>query len=219
MTEPREIPSSGGTVQALLQRPANASWLYVLAHGAGAGMRHAFMQGTADRLEQAGIATLRYEYPYVTAGRKSPSPAPKLEAVTRDVVAYAAREFPELRLFAGGKSMGGRMTSRAQSEKPLERVEGIVFLGFPLHNPGAPSTDRAEHLANVHVPMLFLQGTRDTLASLDLMQSVVSAHPTATLHIIDTADHGFAVLKRSGRSTAEAHDDIIVAIANWLATL
>jgi predicted alpha/beta-hydrolase family hydrolase len=219
MSTPVSIDTSQGVVQALLQRPAAATWLYVFAHGAGAGMRHAFMQNTADRLGRAGIATLRYEYPYVTAGSSRPAPAPKLEAVTREVARYAAREFPDLRLFAGGKSMGGRMTSRAQAEEPLDRVEGIVFFGFPLHNPGSPSTSRAEHLAAVKIPLLFLQGTRDTLADLEMIKSVTADHPKATLHIVDTADHSFAVLKRGGRTADEAHDDMIAAISDWLRTL
>jgi uncharacterized protein len=210
------IETSQGDVQALLQRPAQAEWLYVLAHGAGAGMRHSFMQSTADRLERAGVATLRYEYPYVTAGSGRPSPSAKLEATTRDLVAHAARTFPDLRIVAGGKSMGGRMTSRAQAEAPLERTEGLIFIGFPLHNDKQPDTKRAEHLAAVDIPMLFLQGTRDTLADLDLITGVTAKLPKATLHIVDGADHGFAVLKRSGRTNDQAHDELITTITAWL---
>jgi uncharacterized protein len=216
MTE-LQIPTPNGDVVAILQQPDDAEWLYVLAHGAGAGMRHRFMESVARRLFERGIATLRYEYPYITAGSKRPDPAPKNEAVTRAVCEYAAAEYSGLRLFAGGKSMGGRMTSQAQAAAPLPRVEKLVFLGFPLHAPGRPGLKRAEHLQDVHVPMLFLQGTRDTLADLELIRTVADdLGDVATLHIVDGADHGFAVLKRSGRTDAEALDELADAIADWL---
>jgi uncharacterized protein len=211
------IPFSDIGVDALLLHPDGARWLYVLAHGAGAGMRHRFMEDIAQRFASRGVATLRYEYPYVTAGRRRPDPAPKNEAVTRAVCEYAAREFAGLRLCAGGKSMGGRMTSQAQATAPLPRVEALVFLGFPLHRPGAASTDRAAHLAGVGLPMLFLQGTRDTLADLDLMRGVCDGlGPRATLHVVDGADHGFHVLKRSGRTDDDVLSELADTVTAWL---
>jgi uncharacterized protein len=207
-------------VEALLLVPDGAQWLYVLGHGAGAGMRHRFMADLATRLAERGVATLRYEYPYMTAGSKRPDPAPRLEAVTRGVVAFAAVQWPELRITAGGKSMGGRMTSRAQAAAPLPRVEGLAFTGFPLHPAGSPGTDRADHLRDVHVPMLFLQGTRDTLADLDPMRSVCAGiGDRATLHVIEGADHGFAVLKRSGRTGDEVMGEMVGITAEWLSGL
>ena len=214
------IETLHGDVAAILYHPEAARWLYVLAHGAGAGMRHRFMDDIAERLARRDIATLRYEYPYMTAGSKRPDPNAKLETITREVVAHAADNLPKLRLVAGGKSMGGRMTSQAQAKAPLERVEGLVFLGFPLHPTGAPGTARAEHLQSVRIPMLFHQGTRDTLADLDLMRSVHSGiADRATLHICDGADHGFAVLKRGGRTNADVLDEIADTTREWLAAL
>jgi uncharacterized protein len=212
-----QIPARGSDVAGILMAPADAQWLYVLAHGAGAGMRHRFMTAIAERLAERDVATLRYEYPYMSAGSKRPDPAAKNEAVTRAVIEYAAAEYPQLRLCAGGKSMGGRMTSQAQAASPLERVEKLVFLGFPLHAPGRPGVARAEHLHAVTVPTLFLQGTRDTLADLDLMRGVCSdLGESATLHVVDGADHGFAVLKRSGRTSDEALDELADTILGWL---
>jgi predicted alpha/beta-hydrolase family hydrolase len=214
------IETLHGDVAAILYQPQAARWLYVLAHGAGAGMRHRFMDDIAERLARRDIATLRYEYPYMTAGSKRPDPYAKLETITREVVAHAADNLPKLRLIAGGKSMGGRMTSQAQAKATLERVEGLVFLGFPLHPTGAPGTARAEHLKSVRIPMLFHQGTRDTLADLDLMRSVhADIADRATMHICDGADHGFAVLKRSGRSNSDVLDEIADSTRDWLAAL
>ncbi|CAN5762807.1 alpha/beta hydrolase [soil metagenome] len=211
------IPAPDGEVAGLLERPDDAGWLYVLAHGAGAGMRHRFMEAIAERLAAADIATLRYEYPYMTAGSRRPDPAPKNEAVTREVCGYAAAEYPDLRLCAGGKSMGGRVTSRAQAAEPLPRVERLIFLGFPLHPPGKLSTQRAEHLSDVHIPMLFLQGTRDTLADLTLMKDVCAdLGERAELHIEEGADHSFAVLKRSGRTNEEVLDSLVRKTAEFL---
>jgi uncharacterized protein len=211
------IPTSRGDVNALLTTPDTAQWLYVFAHGAGAGMQHIFMQAAATALNDRGVATLRYEYPYMSAGSRRPDRAPVLETNTRDVVTFAAQQWPELRIAAGGKSMGGRMTSRAQSAEPLPRVEALIFFGFPLHAPGKASTDRAEHLAAVQIPMLFLQGTRDTLAALDLMKGVTAdLGPRATLHIIDGADHSFAVPKRSGRTAAHVLDELADTSLNFL---
>lgn len=214
------IETSRGAVAALLQRPAHAEWLLVLGHGAGAGMRHRFMEDVAARFADRGLASLRYEYPYVTAGSRRPDPAPMLESVTRQVAAHAAGEYSDLRVAAGGKSMGGRMTSRAQSAEPLPRVEALFFLGFPLHIAGRPGTERADHLADVRVPMLFLQGTRDALADLQLMRSVTDRlGPRATLHVVDGADHGFAVLKRSGRTHADVLDELADTLATWLGAI
>ena len=197
--------------------PEGARWLYVFAHGAGAGMQHRFMEASATALNDRGIATLRYEYPYMSSGSRRPDRAPILEANTRDVVKYAAETWPDLRIAAGGKSMGGRMTSRAHSTELLPRVEALVFFGFPLHAPGKPSIDRADHLRDVHVPMLFLQGTRDTLANLDLMKEVTTDLGTrATLHIVEGADHSFAVLKRSGRTDSEVLGELADTVAAFL---
>jgi uncharacterized protein len=218
--EPLHIRVGDRDIAALLLRPRQAAWLYVLAHGAGAGMRHPFMQRIAQRLAERDIATLRYEYPYMSAGSRRPDPAPRLEAVTRGVVEYAAGEWSSLRLLAGGKSMGGRMTSRAQSAAPLRSVEALVFLGFPLHPPGSRGTDRADHLGHVHIPMLFLQGTRDSLADLELMRPLCDAlGERATLHVVEGADHGFAVLKRSGRAGEEVLDELVDTVSAWLAAL
>lgn len=217
MTIPLSIPTARGDVAALLERPEGAEWLLVLAHGAGAGMRHRFMNDVAARFSTRGLATLRYEYPYVTAGRRRPDPAPVLESVTRQVVQHAADRHPDLRVAAGGKSMGGRMTSRAQAAESLSRVEALVFLGFPLHAAGRASTERADHLAAIRVPMLFLQGTRDALADLELMRGVTDhLGQLATLHIAEGADHGFTVLKRSGRTNDEVLDELADALVLWL---
>jgi uncharacterized protein len=217
---PLNILTARGDVAALLERPPAAEWLLVLAHGAGAGMRHRFMNDVAARLHDRAVATLRYEYPYVTAGRRRPDPAPVLESVTRQVVQHAADSYPDLRLAAGGKSMGGRMTSRAQAAEPLARVEALCFLGFPLHAAGRASTERADHLSAVRVPMLFLQGTRDALADVELMRGVTDGlAQLATLHIAEGADHGFAVLKRSGRTNDEVLDELADTLVLWLRTL
>lgn len=211
-----EISVGGTAVPTLLHTPSGADWLLVLAHGAGAGMRHRFMEDMAGRLGARAIATLRYEYPYMSEGRKRPDHATRLEAVTRGVVGWAAEAFPDLRLAAGGKSMGGRMTSRAQAAAPMARVERIAFLGFPLHRPGGTDATRADHLRDVAIPMLFLQGTRDSLADLTLMRTVCDQiGERATLHVVDGADHGFSVLKRSGRTNAEVLDELADAIRGW----
>jgi predicted alpha/beta-hydrolase family hydrolase len=213
-----EIPTERGPVQALALEPTGAEWLYVFAHGAGAGMRHRFMEAAARDLFDRGIATLRYEYRYMSEGGRGPERAPALEATTRAVVAYAAATWPKLRIAAGGKSMGGRMTSRAQAAAPLDRLEALVFYGFPLHPPKKPGIERAEHLDHVRVPMLFLQGTRDDLAELELMRSVTDrVGSLATLHVVEGADHSFAVLKRSGRTAAEVMAELANAAAGFLA--
>lgn len=211
------VPGPAGDLPALLQLPDDADWLYLFAHGAGAGMRHRFMVDVARLLAERRIGTLRFEFPYMAAGSRRPDPAPRLTACVRAVAEFADSEFPHLRLAAGGKSMGGRMTSQAQAAAPLPRVERIVFFGFPLHPAGSPGTTRAEHLRDVAIPMLFLQGTRDSLADLALLRPVTDALGyRATLHVADGADHGFAVLKRSGRTDAEVLDEITDTMAAWL---
>ena len=205
------------SVAALLLRPAEPRACLVLAHGAGAGMHHAFLADLAKALAARGVATLRYQFPYMEQGSKrADSPAVAHQAV-RAAVAEARRRFPDVALFAGGKSFGGRMTSQAQSDEALDGVQGIVFVGFPLHPAGQPSTKRAEHLDRVDVPMLFLQGTRDTLADLTLIKNVVEQlTPRATLHIEEGADHSFHVLARSGRRDAQVLEAIADSAAAWM---
>jgi predicted alpha/beta-hydrolase family hydrolase len=221
------VSDAAGEVAALLQRPRDARWLLVLAHGAGAGMRHAFMETLARELADVGVATLRYQFPYMQQGRRSPSPPAVLIATVRAAIAAAADAAPDLRLLAGGKSLGGRMTSHALVDRPgpgppdpVTRVRGVVFFGFPLHQPGKPSATRAEHLDRVTPPMLFLQGTRDTLADLSLVRAMCDTlGPRATLHIVDTADHSFQVLKRSGSTDAEALRELAGTTASWADSL
>ena len=210
----------GATISALLQRSPQPRALYVMAHGAGANMEHSFMRSMAVLLAQHSIATLRYNFPYMELGRGRPDQKPVLHDTVRAAVDLAARLMPGVQLFAGGKSMGGRMTSEAQSGTPLTGVRGLVFLGFPLHPPKRPAVERAAHLAAVNVPSLFLQGTRDDLADLDLMRGVTtSLGERATLHVIDGADHSFHVLKRSGRDDAAVLGELAVTIAAWIDTL
>ena len=206
---------SAGEVSALLVRPPDARFLYVFAHGAGAGMRHHFMEDAASLLAAQGIATLRYQFPYVEQGSRRIDPQPILLSTVRAAVAAAREAAPDLPLLAGGKSMGGRMTSLAASKEPLA-VKGIVFFGFPLHPAGAPATERGEHLAAVPNPMLFLQGTRDKLSDLDLLRPVVDGLGSrATLHVVEGADHGFDMLKRSGRTAAEVLEELAKTVATW----
>jgi len=200
---------SAGEVSALLVRPDRARWLYVFGHGAGAGMRHRFMEDAATVLAAHGIATFRYQFPYLEQGSRRIDPQPILLATVRSAVAAAREAAPDLPLLAGGKSMGGRMTSLAASKEPLPGVKGIVFFGFPLHPAGSPAVERGEHLAAVSNPMLFLQGTRDKLADLDLLGPVVERlGARASLHVVEGADHGFDVLKRSGRTSAEVLEEL-----------
>lgn len=208
------------TVSALLLRAAEPRAAYVFAHGAGAGMVHPSMAAIADGLAARGIATLRYQFPYMEQGGKRPDPPAVAQATVRAAVAEAARRCGDLPLFAGGKSFGGRMTSQAQAKAPLAGVRGLVFLGFPLHAAGKPSSERAAHLAEVKIPMLFLQGTRDALAELDLLEPVVKRlGARATLHLAKEADHSFHVLKRSGRTDAEVLDEVLDAFAAWVAKI
>jgi hypothetical protein len=205
-----------GPVSALLLRPEEARACFVFAHGAGAGITHAFMDSFAAGLYERGIASLRYQFPYMEKGSKRPDPPAIAQATVRAAAAEAARRCPGLPLIAGGKSFGGRMTSQAQAAAPLEGVRGLAFLGFPLHPAGKPSSDRATHLAGVHIPMLFLQGTRDNLAEVALIEPVVKRlGPAATLHVVDGADHSFHVLARSGRNDREALREILDVFASW----
>jgi predicted alpha/beta-hydrolase family hydrolase len=209
------------SVSGLLQLPRDARACYVLAHGAGLGMTHPFMTAVAEGLASRGIATLRYQFPYMEQGSKRPD-APKLaQATVRAAVAEAARLVPRLALIAGGKSYGGRMTSAAQAEAPLQGVLGLAFLGFPLHAAGRPSSDRGAHLAEVKVPMLFLQGTRDALADVKLMRALTRrlGAARATLVLFQDADHSFHVPARSGRSDAEVRADMLDALAAWIDAL
>ena len=184
--------------------PANPRFGYVVAHGAGSGMRHPFLENIAQLLFDRGVATLRYEFPYMEAHRSRPDSPAVAAAKVRDAVRHAGVEWPGLPLLAGGKSFGGRMTSTAQAEQPLDGVRGLAFLGFPLHPPGKPSVARAEHLFAVQVPMLFLQGTRDEFAQLDLLSGVCERlGARATLRLVDDADHSFKVPKRAGRTPAQ----------------
>lgn len=203
-------------VSGLLQMPAEARCCYVLAHGAGAGMNHAFMASVASGLAERRIATLRYQFPYMEQGSKRPDPPALAQATVRAAVAAAARLAPGLPLIAGGKSFGGRMTSQAQAAEPLAGVRGLVFLGFPLHPAKRPSDARAKHLAEVAIPMLFLQGTRDALADLTMLRPVVAAlGERATLHLVDDADHSFHVPARTGRKDADVLREMLDVLAAW----
>lgn len=211
---------SNGEVSALLVRPATARWLLVLGHGAGAGMNHTFMEKLAAELANAGIATLRYQFPYMEGRRRVPDKPAVLLSTVAAAMRLAQETAPELPLLAGGKSMGGRMTSQAAAENLLDSVKGLVFFGFPLHPPNRPGTKRADHLAKVSVPMLFLQGTRDTLADLTLLRPVCAKlGSSATLHIIPEADHSFHVLKRSGKTDAEVITELAQTTAAWATKL
>jgi predicted alpha/beta-hydrolase family hydrolase len=204
-------------VSALFERPAAARAVLVLAHGAGAGMEHPAMQSVATGLTQRGIATLRYQFPYMQRKSRRPDPPPLCHATVRAAVTEASRLAPDLPLFAGGRSFGGRMTSQAQAQSPLARVRGLVFLSFPLHPAGRPGTERAAHLHGLGIPTLFVQGTRDELADLELLGPLVqSLGPQATLHVLDNADHSFRVPAKSGRNDAQIRDDALDAVCAWL---
>jgi predicted alpha/beta-hydrolase family hydrolase len=205
-----------GEVSALLLRPDGARCLLVLAHGAGAGMQHRFMEEIAQRLARRGVATFRYQFPYVEKGRKAPDSEVTLTATVRAAVAAAKKHAGGLPFFAGGKSMGGRMTSLAAAKEPLDSVRGLIFFGFPLHAAGKPSAERGKHLADVTVPMLFLEGSRDTLADLKLLKPLCGRlGKRAELFVIDGGDHSFHMLKSSGRSDDEVLDEAAQKVASW----
>ncbi len=208
-----------GIVSALLLAPAHARACYVFAHGAGAGMSHSFMTAFAEGLAARDVATLRFQFPYMEKGSKRTDPPALAQATVRAAVAEAARLYPGLSLFAGGKSFGGRMSSQAQAALPLPGVLGLVFVGFPLHPAGKPAIERAAHLSQVEVPMLFLQGTRDELADLGLVRSVVQTlGPDTTLETFDDADHSFHVRARSGSDDAQVREAMLDAVVAWMAT-
>lgn len=210
------VPGAG-EVSTLLLAPVNMRALYVLAHGAGAGMSHPFMEAIAQRLAARAIGTLRYQFPYMEKRAGRPDPEPLALATVRAAVAAGREAAGGVPVVAGGKSYGGRMTSRAAAASALANVAGLVFLGFPLHPAGRPGIGRAEHLARVEVPMLFLQGTRDTLADLGLLRPVLDRlGERATLQVVGDADHSFHVRKSSGRSDADALDELANAIAAWI---
>ncbi|MBW2313534.1 MAG: dienelactone hydrolase family protein [Deltaproteobacteria bacterium] len=214
------VDERSGEVSARLVRPADAHALLVLAHGAGADMNHAFMESIARRLADRSLATFRFQFPYTEAGRRGPNPGPVLRATVRAALAAGAGAAPGLPLIAAGKSMGGRMTSLLAADEAID-ARGIVFFGFPLHAAGKPpSTERGEHLARVGLPMLFLQGTRDKLADLALLEPLVAGlGAKTTLHRVEGGDHGFHVLKRSGRNDAEVLDELADTTRDFVETL
>ncbi len=204
-------------VSALLQVPGSARACYVMAHGAGAGMTHAFMSSIASDLAERGVATLRFQFPYMERGAKRPDPPKLAHATVRAAVAEAWRRLPGLSLFAGGRSFGGRMTSQAQAASPLPGVRGLIFLGFPLHPAGQPSDERAVHLDGVRIPMLFLQGTRDELAELRLLEPLVDRlGARATLELFEGADHSFHVPARTGRKDSDVRAEVANAVEKWI---
>jgi predicted alpha/beta-hydrolase family hydrolase len=211
------IPVGDGQVSGLLLRPPDARALYLFAHGAGAGMTHRAMESSAQGLAARGIATLRYHFPYMEKGSRRPDPPRVAHAAVRAAATKAIELVPDLPLFAGGRSFGGRMTSQAQATDPLPKVLGLAFLGFPLHPAGKPGTDRAGHLAKVVIPMLFVSGDRDALAERDLLKSVVAGlGERATLHLVHAADHSFKVPAKSGRTSAEAESEALEVLARWM---
>jgi predicted alpha/beta-hydrolase family hydrolase len=206
-----------GAVSGLLVAPGKARAAYVLAHGAGAGMEHAFMRATAEGLAERGVATLRFQFPYMERGSKRPDTPAVAQAAVRAAVEHAASLLAGMPLFAGGKSFGGRMTSQAQAATPMAGIRGLAFLGFPLHAAGQPGDARAKHLAEIEVPMLFLQGTRDALADAALMTTLATRlGARATLAFIEDADHSFHVPARSGRSDAQVLDGALDTLAQWM---
>ena len=203
-------------VSALLLQPPSPRWLLVLGHGAGAGMAHPFLEKLAGELAELGVATLRYQFPYMEERRHVPDRPDVLTATVAAAVRMAWESAPELPLFAGGKSMGGRMTSQAAAQGLLTGVRGLIFFGFPLHPPNRPDTKRGEHLAKVEAPMLFLQGTRDTLADLKLLQPICATLGSrTTLHVMEGADHSFHVLKSSGKTDGEILRELAQTSVSW----
>ena len=209
-----------GTVSALLIEPPKPRACFVFAHGAGAGMRQPFMEKVAAGLAARGIATLRYQFPYMEKAKRRPDKPMIAHATVWTAVAEAARLCPGLKLVAGGKSFGGRMTSQAQAQAPLPGVRGLAFLGFPLHADNKPSIERAAHLSGIEIPMLFLQGTRDRLADLRYLQPVIEELGSkARLHEVAGGDHSFLVLRKSGRSNDEAMEEVLDTLAAWITEL
>jgi predicted alpha/beta-hydrolase family hydrolase len=219
MTRPQEVAITveGSQVSGLLQVPDKARFCFVLAHGAGASMTHPFMGAIAEGLAERGIATLRYQFPYMEQRRKRPDTPKLAQATVRAAVAEASLSLPKLALVAGGKSFGGRMTSQAQASAPLPGVRGLVFLGFPLHPAGRPSDERGNHLFEIKVPMLFLQGTRDSLADNELVEALVKRlGERANLKLFRDADHSFHLPARTGRRDSEVRAEMLDAVAAWL---
>jgi len=217
VTPQRILVSPDCEVSALLAVPSAAIACLVFAHGAGAGMTHPFIEDLAAALAERNLATLRFQFPYMEQGSKRPDRPAVAHAAVRAAVNFASAALPNVPLFAGGKSFGARMTSQAQAESPLEPVRGLVFVGFPLHPAGKPSAERARHLAQVRLPMLFLQGTRDALADLSLMTScVASLADRAHLQVVEGADHAFHVLARSGRTDQDVMEELAAGIERWI---
>lgn len=211
------IGVGSGLVSSLLLRPSGAKALYLFAHGAGAGMTHKAMESNAEGLAERGIATLRYQFPYMEKGSRRPDPPKIAHAAVRAAAVEAQRLAHDLMLFAGGRSFGGRMTAQAQAIEPLPGVAGLAFLGFPLHPAGKPGIERAEHLAKVTIPMLFVSGDRDALAEPQLLKSVVAGlGERAALHLVSQADHSFKVAAKSGRTPREAEAEALGALSQWI---
>jgi len=216
--EPWAIALNPATrVSALMQRPRPARAVFVMGHGAGAGMHHPFMSAVSGELAELGIATVRYQFPYMEKGSRRPDSPAVCDATIRAVIATVQEREPELPVIAGGKSFGGRMTSQAQSGVPLPRVQGLAFFGFPLHPPQRPSSARGDHLLAVDVPMLFLQGTRDEFANFELLGPLIERlGARATLKLIPDADHSFHVAARTGRNDSQVRTEILQALSGWL---
>jgi predicted alpha/beta-hydrolase family hydrolase len=213
-----KIAVSDGHVSGLLLRPGRAKALYLFAHGAGAGMNHRSMSAIAEGLAERQVATLRYQFPFMEKGARRPDSTTLAHETVRSAAAQARSLAPDLPLYAGGRSFGGRMTSQAQAAAPLPGVRGLAFLAYPLHPAGKPSVDRAEHLAGVGIPMLFVSGGRDALADLELLMSVIAGlGGQATLHVVSDADHSFKVPVASGRTSANAEADVVNTLASWIA--
>jgi predicted alpha/beta-hydrolase family hydrolase len=211
------IPVANERVTGLLLRPTDAKAVYLFAHGAGAGIRHKAMESNARGLADRNVATLRFNFLYMEKGSRRPDPPKVAHAAVRAAAAKALELAPDLPLFAGGRSFGGRMTSQTQAIEPLPQVRGLAFLGFPLHPAGKPSIERAEHLAEIAIPMLFVSGERDALAELDLLKGVLdSLGSRATLHLVQKADHSFKVAAKSGRTAAGAETEALDALAEWV---
>ena len=211
------VSEKGGAVSGLLLKPNNATSLLVLAHGAGAGMRHRFMEQAAGKLAERGVATLRYQFPYMEKRTKRPDTEAVLTDTVRAAITTAKKQAGNLPIFAGGKSMGGRVTSIAAAKAPLDGVIGLIYFGFPLHAAGRPGIERGEHLANIQIPMLFLQGSRDPLAELKLLKPLCARlDKRSQLFIVEGGDHSFHMLKSSKRSDEEVLDEAVSRAAKWM---